>query len=60
MKPFGVLENAKELSQQRFYDADVLDKGVDNIPGLQGKKWYEEVTPEGLCATKQATVSGYE
>tara|TARA_R110002060_G_scaffold8898_1_gene13174 strand:+ start:422 stop:589 length:168 start_codon:yes stop_codon:yes gene_type:complete len=50
MKPFGLLEEAKELCPQRFNDADVLDKGVDNIPGLLRKEWYKEFTIEELHA----------
>ncbi|PVH85104.1 hypothetical protein DL98DRAFT_568704 [Cadophora sp. DSE1049] len=50
----GLLEKAKELCQQPFKGAGVLDEAVDNILGLLGKEWYEEVTPEELAAIKPA------
>ncbi|KAL2074450.1 hypothetical protein VTL71DRAFT_8228 [Oculimacula yallundae] len=54
----ALLETAKELCKQPFKDADVLSIAVDNILGLLGKEWYEEVTVAELAAIKQAMVSG--
>ncbi|KAF2018601.1 NFX1-type zinc finger-containing protein 1, partial [Aaosphaeria arxii CBS 175.79] len=53
-----LLQNAIELCQQPFRDAEQLKVAVEHSLELLGREWYEEVTAEELQAIKDAMVSG--
>jgi len=48
----SILEDAKELCQRQFQNADVLGKAVEETLSILSREWYEEVTPEEVAAIK--------
>lgn len=53
-----LLEQARELCDQKFQDAELLREAVDASVKQLGKEWYEEVTAEEMAAIKAAMVGG--
>ena len=54
----ALLENAKELCELGFQNADNLRNAVEGSLKLLGREWYENVTAEEIAAVKKAMVSG--
>lgn len=54
----ALLENAKELCELGFQNADNLRNAVEGSIKLLGREWYEKVTAEEIAAVKKAMVSG--
>lgn len=53
-----LLEQARDLCDQKFQDAEILRQAVDASAKQFGKDWYEEVTAEEMAAIKAAMVGG--
>jgi len=53
-----LLEEAREVCQQPFQNAESLRNAVEESIRLMKKEWYEVVTPEEINAIKAAMVSG--
>jgi thioesterase domain-containing protein len=53
-----LLEQARELCDQKFQDAELLREAIDASVKQLGKEWYEEVTAEEMAAIKAAMVGG--
>lgn len=53
-----LLEEAREVCQKPFQNAESLLNAVDDSIRLMKKEWYEEVTAEEISAIKAAMVSG--
>ena len=54
----AILEDAEDICQQPFQNAEGLRRAVRESVKLLGKEWYAEVTAEELAAVKAAMVSG--
>jgi len=53
-----LLEQALQLCNEPFQNAEALRKAVEESIKLLGKEWYEQVTAEEIAAVKAAMVGG--
>ena len=53
-----LLEQARELCDQKFQDAELLREAIDASIKRLEKEWYEEITAEEMAAIKAAMVGG--
>src|SRR2546423_1648423 len=53
-----LLEQACELCDQKFQNAELLRQAVDACIKRLGREWYEKVTPEEMTTIKAAMVGG--